>query len=70
MMVKLEKDNEREKKKAVSVYQIARKIYPTRKSEGENVTISFKLNFSIIVFEENGCCWTPAFFALPTLGLE
>jgi len=31
-MVKLEKDNEREKKKAESVYQIAQKICPLRYS--------------------------------------
>jgi len=30
MIVRLEKDNEREKKKAESVYQIAKKICPLR----------------------------------------
>jgi organic hydroperoxide reductase OsmC/OhrA len=45
MKVKLEKDDERERKKANSVYQIAQKICPLRQSWGENVPISFELNF-------------------------
>lgn len=45
MSVKLEKDDEREKKKAQSVYQIAQKICPLRQSWGEKVPISFELNF-------------------------
>jgi organic hydroperoxide reductase OsmC/OhrA len=45
MKVKLEKDDERERKKANSVYQIAHKICPLRQSWGENVPISFELNF-------------------------
>jgi organic hydroperoxide reductase OsmC/OhrA len=43
--VKLEKDDERERKKANSVYQIAQKICPLRQSWGENVPISFELTF-------------------------
>ncbi len=45
MNVKLEKDNDRERKKADSVYQIAQKICPIRQSWGEQVPISFELNF-------------------------
>ena len=45
MNVKLEKDDERERKKATTVYQMAQKICPIRQSWGENVPISFKLNF-------------------------
>ena len=45
MNVKLEKDDEREKKKANAVYQIAQKICPLRQSWGEKVPISFELNF-------------------------
>ena len=45
MNVKLEKDDEREKKKANTVYQIAQKICPLRQSWGEKVPISFELNF-------------------------
>jgi len=45
MKVKLEKDDERERKKAESVYRIAQKICPIRQSWGENVPISFELNF-------------------------
>jgi organic hydroperoxide reductase OsmC/OhrA len=45
MKVKLEMDNERERKKANSVYQIAQKICPLRQSWGENVPISFELCF-------------------------
>jgi organic hydroperoxide reductase OsmC/OhrA len=45
MRVKLETDNERERKKANSVYKIAQKICPLRQSWGEKVPISFELNF-------------------------
>ena len=45
MNVKLEKDDERERKKATTVHQMAQKICPIRQSWGENVPISFKLNF-------------------------
>lgn len=45
MKVKLEKDNERERKKAEAVYKIAQKICPIRQSWGEGVPISFELNF-------------------------
>jgi organic hydroperoxide reductase OsmC/OhrA len=45
MNVKLEKDDERERKKANMVYQIAQKICPLRQSWGEKVPISFELNF-------------------------
>jgi len=45
MKVKLEKDDERERKKAISVYQIAQKICPIRQSWGEKVSITFELNF-------------------------
>jgi organic hydroperoxide reductase OsmC/OhrA len=45
MNVKLEKDDERERKKANTVYQIAQKICPLRQSWGEKVSISFELNF-------------------------
>lgn len=45
MNVKLEKDDERERKKAKRVYQMAQKICPLRQSWGENVPISFELNF-------------------------
>jgi len=45
MNVELEKDDERERKKATTVYQMAQKICPIRQSWGENVPISFKLNF-------------------------
>jgi len=43
--VRLEKDTERERKKANSVFQIAQKICPLRQSWGENVPITFALNF-------------------------
>jgi len=69
MMVKLEKDNEHEKKKAESVSQIAHKMFATLVI-GRKRSNRFQTDLSIIVFEENGCCWTPAFFALSTLGLE
>jgi organic hydroperoxide reductase OsmC/OhrA len=45
MKVKLQKDDERERKKANSVYQIAQKICPLRQSWGEDVPISFELTF-------------------------
>jgi organic hydroperoxide reductase OsmC/OhrA len=45
MNVKLEKDDERERKKAERVYQMAQKLCPLRQSWGENVPISFELNF-------------------------
>jgi len=44
MNVKLEKDDEHERKKANSVYQIAQRICPLRQSWGEKVHISFELN--------------------------
>jgi organic hydroperoxide reductase OsmC/OhrA len=45
MTVKLEKDDERERKKAETVYQMAQRICPLRQSWGEDVPISFDLNF-------------------------
>ena len=45
MKVGLEKDDEREREKAESVYKIAQKICPIRQSWGEGVPISFELNF-------------------------
>ena len=45
MKVGLEKDDERERKKAEKVYKIAQKICPIRQSWGEEVPISFDLNF-------------------------
>jgi len=45
MKVKLATDNERERKKAEQVYKIAQKICPLRQSWGEDVPISFELNF-------------------------
>jgi len=45
MKVKLEKDDERERKKTNSVFQIAQRICPIRQSWGEKVPISFELNF-------------------------
>ena len=45
MNVKLEKDNERERKKANTVYEMAQKICPIRQSWGEKVPIKFELNF-------------------------
>ncbi|MGA9388113.1 MAG: OsmC family protein [Candidatus Bathyarchaeia archaeon] len=45
MKVKLEKDNERERKRTNQVYHIAQKICPIRQSWGEKVPISFELNF-------------------------
>ncbi len=46
MNVSLENDNERERKKANTVYGMAQKICPIRQSWGESVPISFELNFS------------------------
>ncbi len=45
MNVKLQKDDERERKKADQVFKIAQRICPLRQSWGENVPISFELNF-------------------------
>jgi organic hydroperoxide reductase OsmC/OhrA len=45
MNVKLENNDERERKKANTVYQMAQKICPLRQSWGEDVPISFELNF-------------------------
>jgi organic hydroperoxide reductase OsmC/OhrA len=45
MNVKLTTDNEHERKKTNQVYKIAQKICPLRQSWGENVPISFELNF-------------------------
>jgi organic hydroperoxide reductase OsmC/OhrA len=45
MNVTLENDNERERKKAEKVYDMAQKICPIRQSWGEAVPISFELNF-------------------------
>ena len=45
MKVKLEKDDEWERKKANTVYQMAQKICPIRQSWGEKVPITFELNF-------------------------
>jgi organic hydroperoxide reductase OsmC/OhrA len=45
MNVKLETDNEHERKKTNMVYQMAEKICPLRQSWGEDVPISFERNF-------------------------
>jgi organic hydroperoxide reductase OsmC/OhrA len=45
MRVKLEKDNDWERKKANKVYAMAQKICPIRQSWGEGVPITFELNF-------------------------
>jgi len=45
MKVKLAKDDERERKKANRCFEIAQKICPLRQSWGENVPITFELNF-------------------------
>ncbi len=45
MTVALEKDSERERKKAEKVYEMAQKICPLRQSWGEDVPISFELCF-------------------------
>lgn len=46
MNVGLQTDNERERKKANTVYQMAQKICPIRQSWGEDVPITFELNFN------------------------
>jgi uncharacterized OsmC-like protein len=45
MKIKLDKDDELERKKANTVYQMAQKICPIRQSWGERVPITFELNF-------------------------
>jgi organic hydroperoxide reductase OsmC/OhrA len=45
MAVGLENDDEHERKKATTVYDMAQKICPIRQSWGEAVPISFDLNF-------------------------
>jgi organic hydroperoxide reductase OsmC/OhrA len=45
MDVTLQNDNERERKKANTVYGMAQRICPIRQSWGEGVPISFELNF-------------------------
>jgi organic hydroperoxide reductase OsmC/OhrA len=45
MNVKLQTDNEHERRKATTVYNIAQKICPLRQSWGENVPIEFELKF-------------------------
>ncbi len=45
MKVKLQNDNERERKKAEQIYHMAQKICPIRQSWGEGVPISFDLTF-------------------------
>ena len=45
MTVGLETDNERDRKKAHKVYEMAQKICPIRQSWGEGVPISFELIF-------------------------
>jgi organic hydroperoxide reductase OsmC/OhrA len=45
MNVTLVNDNDRERKKAEKVYDMAQKICPIRQSWGEAVPISFELNF-------------------------
>ena len=45
MNIGLESNDEREQKKADRVYQIAQKICPLRQSWGEDVPITFKLNY-------------------------
>ena len=46
MNVGLQTDNDRERKKASTVYGMAQKICPIRQSWGEAVPISFELNFT------------------------
>jgi organic hydroperoxide reductase OsmC/OhrA len=46
MIVGLESDNERERKKAQTVYGMSQKICPIRQSWGEGVPISFDLVFA------------------------
>jgi organic hydroperoxide reductase OsmC/OhrA len=45
MEVRLENDNEWDRKKATTVYGMAQKICPLRQSWGESVPISFELKF-------------------------
>ena len=45
MNIGLENDNEKERGKASKVYQIAQKICPLRQSWGEDVPITFELNY-------------------------
>ncbi len=45
MTISLEKDNERERKKAETVFNMAQKICPLRQSWGEDVPITFDLKF-------------------------
>jgi len=45
MNIGLVTNNDREKQKSNKVYQIAQKICPLRQSWGEDVPISFELNF-------------------------
>jgi organic hydroperoxide reductase OsmC/OhrA len=45
MNVKLQNDDEHEREKAEKVYELAQKICPLRQSWGEDVPISFELNF-------------------------
>jgi len=45
MDIGLVNDNERERAKATKVYEIAQKICPLRQSWGEDVPITFNLNF-------------------------
>jgi hypothetical protein len=45
MDIALQTDNEREWAKATKVYDISQKIYPLYQSWGENVPITFNLNF-------------------------
>jgi len=45
MRVRLEKDDEWERKKANSCFKIAQKICPLRQSWGERVPITFELSF-------------------------
>ncbi|MBK5133790.1 OsmC family protein [Candidatus Bathyarchaeota archaeon] len=46
MNIGLQNDDERERAKAKKVYDIAQEICPLRQSWGEDVPISFKLNFT------------------------
>jgi organic hydroperoxide reductase OsmC/OhrA len=43
--LKLENDDERERRRAQSIYEKAEKICPLRQSWGEKVKLSFELNF-------------------------
>jgi organic hydroperoxide reductase OsmC/OhrA len=45
MKIKLMKDDERERKKADTIFRMAQKICPIRQSWGENVPITFELHF-------------------------